>query len=189
MDTSLTGVGTLAKSVLREECLRVRKAREPVVIARARGAVRQVVLERCAVEKWRSVAGYVPLRTEPGSIELLDDLVNLGVRVITPVLRDDKDLDWTPWGTVDASPLGVDEIETVDAVLAPALAVASDGIRLGRGGGSYDRALARVAAGTTIAALLFDGERVDRLPADPWDVPVNSVATPSGWESLAAERR
>jgi 5-formyltetrahydrofolate cyclo-ligase len=175
------------KAALREECLRARKARAPLAIAEARTAVRRVVLERCALEGWRSVAGYVPLRTEPGSIELLDDLVNAGVRVITPVLLDDNDLDWTQWGVVDAPRLGVDEIATVDAVLVPALAVAADGVRLGRGGGSYDRALGRVAAGTTRAALLFDGETVAELPADPWDVPVSAVATPSGWESRGAK--
>lgn len=175
------------KSALRAECLRVRKARTPIAVAEAREAVRRVVLERCALDGWKSVAGYVPFRTEPGSIELLDDLVNLGVRVITPLLLEDKELDWEPWGIVDATPLGADAIADVDAVLVPALAVASDGTRLGRGGGSYDRALARVRAGITIAALLFDGETVERLPADAWDVPVSAVATPSGWESRDAE--
>lgn len=177
------------KSLLREECVRVRAAREPGAIAAAREAVRRVVLERCAVEGWTSVAGYVPLRTEPGSVELLDDLVNMGVRVITPVLLEDKDLDWQRWGQVHAPGLGVDAVAEVDAVLAPALAVAADGTRLGRGGGSYDRALARVPQGTTIAALLFDGETVPELPADRWDVPVQAVATPAGWESLAARPR
>jgi 5-formyltetrahydrofolate cyclo-ligase len=176
-------------SSLREECSRLRKAREPVAVAEAREAVRRVVLERCAVEGWTSVAGYVPLRTEPGSVELLDDLINQGVRVITPVLLEDNDLDWMPWGVVDGAPLGVDAIADVDAVLVPALAVAADGTRLGRGGGSYDRALARVAAGTRIAALLFDGETVTEVPAEPWDVPVNAVATPDGWESRGAEAR
>jgi 5-formyltetrahydrofolate cyclo-ligase len=178
----------VGKSSLREECLRLRRAREPVAVAEARDAVRGVVLQRCAVERWTSVAAYVPLRTEPGSVELLDDLVNQGVRVITPVLLEDNDLDWEQWGVVGSAPLGVDAIADVDAVLVPALAVAADGTRLGRGGGSYDRALARVGAGTTIAALLFDGETRDVLPADPWDVPVNAIASPSGWESCGADR-
>jgi 5-formyltetrahydrofolate cyclo-ligase len=74
-------------------------------------------------------------------------------------------------------------------VLVPALAVARDGVRLGRGGGSYDRALARVAPGTPRVALLFDGELVDALPADPWDVPVTDAVTPAGWRALPAEGR
>jgi 5-formyltetrahydrofolate cyclo-ligase len=182
----LTLVGTPDKSSLREECLRLRTAREPLAIAAARDAVRRVVLQRCAIERWRRVAGYVPLRTEPGSVELLDDLVNQGIRVITPVLLDDRDLDWEQWGVVGTAPLGLEAVADVDAVLVPALAVAADGTRLGRGGGSYDRALARVQAGTTVAALLFDGETVAELAADPWDVPVSAIATPAGWESRGA---
>ncbi|MDP9434675.1 MAG: 5-formyltetrahydrofolate cyclo-ligase, partial [Actinomycetota bacterium] len=54
--------------------------------------------------------------------------------------------------------------------------------RLGRGGGSYDRSLARVAAGGRgrTVALLHDGELLDRLPREEHDVPVQAVVTPSG---------
>jgi 5-formyltetrahydrofolate cyclo-ligase len=176
-----------AKSAVRAECLEQRAARDPRAIAHARAALRRVVLERCALERWTRVAAYVPLRTEPGSTELLDGLVSAGVDVIVPVLLEDNDLDWRQWGPVDGPLLGVDAIAGVDAVLVPALAVAADGTRLGRGGGSYDRALNRVTAATTVVALLFDGEAVNHLPADPWDVPVGAVATPAGWESRSAE--
>jgi 5-formyltetrahydrofolate cyclo-ligase len=60
----------------------------------------------------------------------------------------------------------------------PALQVDRDGNRLGRGGGSYDRALAR-ATGLTVA-LLHDDELVAELPHEPHDVPVRAVATPTG---------
>jgi 5-formyltetrahydrofolate cyclo-ligase len=70
-------------------------------------------------------------------------------------------------------------------VLVPALAVDRHGNRLGRGGGSYDRALAR-ATGLTVA-VLYDGELVDLLPVEPHDVPVNAVVTPrSGLVRLPA---
>jgi 5-formyltetrahydrofolate cyclo-ligase len=59
----------------------------------------------------------------------------------------------------------------------PALAVDRTGNRLGRGGGSYDRALRR-ATGLTIA-LLYDEDLVDVLPAEPHDVPVAAAVTPS----------
>ncbi|WP_157410709.1 5-formyltetrahydrofolate cyclo-ligase [Actinoplanes rectilineatus] len=41
--------------------------------------------------------------------------------------------------------LGPDAIRSADLVLLPALAVGRNGIRMGRGGGSYDRVLARLA--------------------------------------------
>ncbi len=53
-------------------------------------------------------------------------------------------------------------------------------MRLGRGGGSYDRALARVGPAILTIALLYDGELVDTLPAEPHDQRVRAAATPSG---------
>ncbi len=86
-----------------------------------------------------------------------------------------------------AALLGVDAVRSVDALLVPALAVDAAGSRLGRGGGSYDRALARVPAGTPVAALLFDDEvlALDAVPRDAWDRPVTAVVTPSGWRDVS----
>jgi 5-formyltetrahydrofolate cyclo-ligase len=180
-----------SKAQLRREFSAARRARDAAEIARARKAIASVVLGRCERDGWGCVAGYLPLRTEPGSVELLAGLRALGVRVLVPVLLPDRDLDWSSWDGADfvARPLGVDAIGAADAVLVPALAVGRDGVRLGRGGGSYDRALARVAPGTPRAALLFDEELVDALPADPWDVPVTDVVSPSGWRALPAGAR
>ncbi|PSK58900.1 5-formyltetrahydrofolate cyclo-ligase [Micromonospora sp. MH33] len=67
-----------------------------------------------------------------------------------------------------------------DLVVVPALAVDRRGYRLGRGGGSYDRALARVPATVPTVALLHDGELVEVVPAQPHDRPVRFVITPGG---------
>jgi 5-formyltetrahydrofolate cyclo-ligase len=76
--------------------------------------------------------------------------------------------------------LGVEAIATADVVLVPGLAVSPDGVRLGRGGGSYDRALARVPAGTFTCALLHDGEVGCDVPVAPHDRAVAAAVTPSG---------
>ena len=54
------------------------------------------------------------------------------------------------------------------------------GVRLGRGGGSYDRALARVRADLEIVALLYDDEVVPALPREPHDHLVTAALTPAG---------
>ncbi len=77
--------------------------------------------------------------------------------------------------------LGVAAIGTAALLLVPAFAVDRQGHRLGRGGGSYDRALARVPAGTVVAALVFETELVERVPTDPWDRSVTAAVRPSGW--------
>jgi 5-formyltetrahydrofolate cyclo-ligase len=81
----------------------------------------------------------------------------------------------------------VDAVARADAVLVPALAVDQAGHRLGRGGGSYDRALARVGPLIPLIALLYDDELVDRLPVASHDVPVRAVVRPaSGITALPA---
>jgi 5-formyltetrahydrofolate cyclo-ligase len=170
------------KGELRRALLDARAARTAAGLHAARSAIRAHVVERCAAESWRVVAAYAPLRTEPGSTELLDELAHTRVRVLVPALLPDRDLDWTVWGTDER--VGRDAISGADAVLAPALAVSRNGLRLGRGGGSYDRALRRARDGATIAALVFDTEILDGLPADPWDVVVGWAVTPAGWTRL-----
>ena len=78
--------------------------------------------------------------------------------------------------------LGPDAVRDADAVCVPALAVDGSGVRLGRGGGHYDRTLAQAGprpAGARLIAVVYDEEVVDSLPADVHDVRVNALVTPS----------
>jgi 5-formyltetrahydrofolate cyclo-ligase len=51
--------------------------------------------------------------------------------------------------------------------------------RLGRGAGHYDRLLLRLRPDASRWALGYDCQVVDELPAEPHDVPVDGVVTPS----------
>lgn len=134
------------------------------------------------------VCAYLPIGTEPGGSGLPDALANAGVEVWLPVVpATPGPLDWAPHdGGVAPGPLGLREptgarlgpsaIARAALVLVPALAVDRRGVRLGRGGGFYDRTLP-LATGLLVA-LLGDGELVDELPADPHDRPVAAVLLP-----------
>ena len=185
------GETSAAKVALRRRLLDRRRGLAAGTVEAARMAVAGTVLAVARDAGWRVVAGYVPLRTEPGSTRLLDALVDLGIDVLIPVLLPDRDLDWAAW-RAGGHPvgLGVTAVGAADAVLVPALAVAADGTRLGRGGGSYDRALGRVRDGVPVAAVVYDDEVLDALPRDPWDVRVTAVVTPgAGWRPLAPPSR
>jgi 5-formyltetrahydrofolate cyclo-ligase len=76
--------------------------------------------------------------------------------------------------------LGPAAITDAALVLVPALAVDRRGVRLGRGGGWYDRTLPLARPGTPLLAVVRDDEVFDVLPRDPHDVPVTAVLTPHG---------
>lgn len=148
----------------------------------------------------RTVAAYVSVGSEPGTPALLDALRARDVRVLLPALLPDNDLDWGPYtGEESLAPvrhggrmtllepsgerLGPDAVTGADVVLLPGLAVDARGMRLGRGGGSYDRVLGRLGragAHPALVVLLYDTEVLDRVPAEPHDRPVHAVVTPSG---------
>jgi 5-formyltetrahydrofolate cyclo-ligase len=171
--------------------LRSVRRRRPAADAALAEALADLVLESAA----QSVTAYVPVGAEPGGALLVPALAATGVRLLLPVLRDDLDLDWAEYdGALQPSRrfrlqeptgprLGRDAIATVDLIIAPALAVDRAGNRLGQGGGSYDRALARTAA--PVIVPLYPGELVDELPAEPHDRPVSAalVAADAGYES------
>lgn len=178
------------KARVRAALLAARRARPAPAVTAARARIRELVLARCSEQSWRCVAAFEPLPTEPASRQLLAGLHGLGASVLVPVLLPDRDLDWAHWHPDPEWPrpvLGVAAIGRADAVLVPALAVAVDGTRLGRGGGSYDRALVRAAPVPTIA-VVYDEEILDALPHRAWDRRVTTAVSPSGWHEFGAPR-
>ncbi len=73
--------------------------------------------------------------------------------------------------------LGVSAIGGASLVLVPALAVSVSGVRLGKGKGHYDRSLPLVKA--PLVAVVRDAEVLAEVPAEPHDVLMNGVLTPS----------
>jgi 5-formyltetrahydrofolate cyclo-ligase len=135
------------------------------------------------------VSAYVSLPTEPPTEALIERLVGIGVGVLVPELLPDRDLDWrpvtgaTPHGAPELGErLGTGAIGRAGLVIVPALAVDAEGVRLGQGGGSYDRALTRRRPDAFVVALVHDGEvfPAGRLPREPHDAPVDGVITPGG---------
>ena len=101
------------------------------------------------------------------------------------------DLDWASYEGPDSlrpgprgltepaePPRGVAAVSRASLVIVPALAVDRRGVRLGRGGGSYDRALARVGPQVPTIALLYDAELLAQAAAAPHDQRVRLVARP-----------
>jgi 5-formyltetrahydrofolate cyclo-ligase len=108
-----------------------------------------------------------------------------------------KDLRWHRWqpsepllignyGILEPSPESPRLLpNNVDLILVPAVAIDRRGYRLGYGGGYYDRLRADpLWRKIPTIGITFDFAYVETLPIDPWDLPLNSVCTESGWQIL-----
>lgn len=185
-----------AKESLRRGLLAARRARSAAE-QRADAAALAAGLPAVLAGAVDPVCLFVPVGGEPGAVPgedspLLDAARALGRRVLLPVTVGDAPLDWAQ----DTGPdslgagqhglreprgprLGATAIATAGLVLVPALAVDRRGVRLGRGGGHYDRSLALLGSGTRRVALVGDDGLVDGpLPAEAHDVAVHAVWRP-----------
>ena len=179
------------KAVLRARLLAARSALSAEQRTGAARAIRDALLDRPEVQMAGTVAAYYSVGAEPDTRGLVYALWKRGSYVLLPVLRADGDLDWASYEGPDSlvpgprgllepgePPRGTEAVARADAVLVPALAVDRAGNRLGRGGGSYDRALARVGPLIPLIALVYDGELLDHVPAERHDVPVRAAVSP-----------
>jgi 5-formyltetrahydrofolate cyclo-ligase len=181
-----------AKVTLRRRLVAARLGRPDAERAQAGRLLRDAVLGLPEAQMAGTVAAYVSVGSEPATRSLIYAFWKRGAYVLLPLLRPDNDLDWAsyegpdslaagPRGLLEPTepPRGTGAITSADLVIVPALAADRAGHRLGRGGGSYDRALARVGASVSTVALLYDDELLDEVPAGQHDQRVRLVGQPA----------
>ncbi|HMJ93187.1 MAG TPA: 5-formyltetrahydrofolate cyclo-ligase [Allosphingosinicella sp.] len=138
----------------------------------------------------RVVAGYHPLRGEISPYPILAGL-DEGQSAVLPwflgrdarmIFRRAPAAEPSPWGVLQ--PSGEAEALAPDLVLVPLVAADRKGTRIGHGKGHYDRALAHLREGGTVFTIGLGWEWQiygDPIPADPWDMPLDAIATPKEW--------
>jgi len=139
----------------------------------------------------RCVLLFMPLRDEPDLSELLTEALSSGRCVALPAfspgsgtygarqIRDPhRDLVAGRFGIREPS-LDCPSVSpaALDLALVPGLGFTRNGLRLGRGGGFYDRLLRDTPA--VRCGVCRDEQVLDRLPAAPHDVTLQVVVTPS----------
>jgi len=134
------------------------------------------------------VASYISYGEEPSTTDINVELLRRGIKLLLPRLLPDNDLEWVEWNgyenalvtngkVLEPHGFAVRDLDDIDVVIVPALHIDRSGNRLGQGGGSYDRALARLEAWKI--ALVHHGEITNEpIPVEPHDQRVNAAATP-----------
>ena len=138
----------------------------------------------------RVVAGYHPLRAEISPYSILAGLADSQAAVLPwfldrdarMIFRRTPAVEPSPWGVLQPSPDS--EALAPDLVLVPLVAADRAGTRIGHGKGHYDRALSHLREGGTVFTIGLGWEPQileDPIPADPWDMALDAIATPKEW--------
>lgn len=157
----------------------------------------QATAIRAALRHWprwvaaRSVLAFLPLPSEVDLRPLLAEALASGVEVSVPESSPDGTFRPCRLRSLAAADLETDAMgiavpkvrdpvppERIEVVLVPGVAFDSAGRRLGRGGGFYDRFLARLPHPTATVGVCFGVQRVEQVPVDPDDIPVEWLAMP-----------
>jgi 5-formyltetrahydrofolate cyclo-ligase len=186
-------MATAGKAALREQLLTARRSVGDHIRADEARSLNDYV--GAVLTSGSTVCAYVPVGAEPGSIDMLDELLRRAGRVLLPVARTAADntplaLQWGEYrpGRLVTARFGLLEpaqpwlpataLANASVVLVPALAVDRRGVRLGRGMGFYDRSLVHRAPQARLIAVVRDAELLDELPCEPHDVRMTHALTP-----------
>jgi 5-formyltetrahydrofolate cyclo-ligase len=126
---------------------------------------------------------------DPAAVEQAAEA--LGWRLAYPRVTGDAPLQFheTPYDALLPGHRGIPEppatapLGRPDVLLVPLLAVDLQGNRLGQGGGHYDRTLAALRAQGPLLAIgvAWDVQLVALVAPEPWDQPLDAVATPTAF--------
>ena len=182
-----------AKARLRAEMRSRRAGLSPAAVAEAGAAVARRLESMPVIAEARRVAAYRAVRGEIPLDGLLDG-PRREVFTVPRVVGDDLEfVAWHEGQSLAPGSFGIPEpaggepvaLADHDAVLVPLTAFDGRGHRLGQGSGFYDRALAPLPSGPGTArpaaiGVAYSFQQVDEVPLDPWDVPLDAVATDAG---------
>lgn len=143
----------------KERVVAARAALERLIALRELGAARVAAF-------YQAIGDEVPVEDAAEACRLR------GARVVYPVVVG-AELELAP------EPTGAERVraEEVDIFVVPGLLFDRAGRRLGRGGGHYDRLLARRRTDAILVGITYADRVIEGLPEDPWDVPMHAVVT------------
>lgn len=194
METRLSHA--LPKNINRQELRRLLRARRKSLTAQAQRQASAGVANLLSVNshfrRARRIALYLANNGELDLALVAKRALALGKECYLPVLRGNS-LDFARWRPGDRllrNRFGIPEpmprapraqCHELDMVCVPLVGFDEQGHRLGMGGGFYDRTFTyrinRRKAKPVLAGIAHECQRVDLVPIQPWDVPLDLVVT------------
>ena len=175
-----------------------RRALTPAVKAQADARIAGRLSEWIDRHQVRVLGAYLPMPGEPDLSPLYPQLLARGVALAMPVVLEKHHplvfVRWRPGDAIarDASgtpaPVARGDYLQPDAVLAPCIGFTSACLRLGFGGGYFDRTLAQSPRPRAVG-IAYAFSRVE-FAAEPHDIQLDVIVTDAGnWPPDAAGSR
>ncbi|MHC1547705.1 5-formyltetrahydrofolate cyclo-ligase [Phyllobacterium sp. K27] len=186
------------KKVLRLEALARRDALPADYRSNASLQLAAHGLSNISLQPGEIVSGFWPIRSEVDLRPLLFALQDKGARLCLPVIVDKqtiifrelvKDMPMIGTGFGTSGPSEDAPVVDPSFMLVPLAAFDTRGHRIGYGAGYYDRAIARLlalGANPRLLGVAFDCQKVETVPDEPHDVPLEAILTESGLRSFGS---
>ena len=181
------------KQEIRLQALSARRAFASALSPGTREALERALADRVLPHLLgaKVIAAYHPMREEISPYPILERLQGGQIAALPwfadrdsrMMFRQAPATEPGPWRLLQ--PAGDAPAFAPDLVLVPLVAADRAGTRIGHGKGHYDRALAHLRdSGHVVRTIgLAWDEQISSQPltADPWDQPLDAIATPSEW--------
>ena len=166
---------------------------------RQSAALQRHVLAWAPFQRAACVGGYVPLRREADVLPLLREVLRRGSLLALPRVESEGVMTLRHVASLEALVPGAYGIpeppadapllapERLSLLLVPLEGIDPAGMRLGEGGGYYDRLLAQTDCPTL--GMVMGWQWAERIPAEPWDRPLYAAADQHGIHLFQTQER
>lgn len=186
----------MTKSTLRRQLKAARNALNPLARKRASRAAVRLALRAGLLLRARRIGFYLPQHGEFDVAPLMNQALWMGRECSLPILPtrgrvmrfgrlgDTTRMSPNRYGIPEPLDPAPRPARQLDVLLMPLVGFDLSGHRLGMGGGYYDATLAfmrhrRHWRKPRLVGVAYECQKVDSLPHDPWDMPLDAVLTES----------
>ena len=148
------------------------------------------ILKKSNLKKKLNIAGYYPINSEIGCLDILKKLEKNNFKISLPVTKKNNDMDFYEWSFQDSlkvSYQGIPEPYTKkkvfpDILIVPMVGFDNNKYRLGYGGGFYDRYIAKILNLKKVLTVgfAFSFQGVKNIPINKYDKKLDFILTNKG---------
>lgn len=177
------------KNKLREKHIETRKNMSQFEKDLADRSIFEALKKHPQIQKCKHIMAYVSVSGEVDTYNTMEHLLSEGKKVYVPVVEDNEikvseirdTNDLVPGRFMIPEPYPgkrkyVDPM-ILEVVIVPGVCFTSEGFRIGRGGGYYDRFLKRISPKTHVIGICYSTQIENKIPHDEKDMRVYEVIT------------